>query len=66
MIKQYIRNALAVEMDNWWNGSGVADDRFDVNYPNTFGVGHLGVVRPGETPLTTKNQKMLDIFNIFS
>ena len=57
MIKQYIRNALAVEMDNWWNGSGVADDRFDVNYPNTFGVGHLGVVRPGETPLTTKKSE---------
>lgn len=59
MIKHYIRNALAVEMDSYWNGSGYIDDQFDINYPNTFFTGHLGIVRPGNTPLaTTKSSEV--------
>lgn len=52
MIKHYIRNALAVEMDNWWNGTlEYIDDQFDINFPPTRETGHLGIVRPGDTPL---------------
>nr|WP_203626164.1 WxL domain-containing protein [Lacticaseibacillus mingshuiensis] len=57
IVKTYIHNALSIEMDSWWNGSGVADDQFDINYPNTFGVGHLGVVRPGDDPLKSTNSR---------
>ncbi|MFD1317427.1 lectin-like domain-containing protein [Loigolactobacillus zhaoyuanensis] len=59
MISNYVRNALAIEMDTWWNVSGVADDQFDLGTANTENTGHLGVVRPGDTPLTTKNSSQV-------
>jgi hypothetical protein len=52
-LSNYIQNALSIEMDSYFNNSGVVDDRYDVNEVNG-GNGHLAVVRPGATPLTTK------------
>lgn len=52
-LGNYIQNALSIEMDSYFNNSNVIDDRYDVNEVND-GDGHLAVVRPGDTPLTTK------------
>ncbi|WDF82414.1 SpaA isopeptide-forming pilin-related protein [Lacticaseibacillus pabuli] len=55
MIKNYIRNGLSIEMDDWLNNSNVADDQFDIDLQNTNSNGHLAVVRPGDTPLKSTN-----------
>ncbi|WP_164508223.1 lectin-like domain-containing protein [Lapidilactobacillus wuchangensis] len=65
MIKNYIRNALSIEMDSYFNNSGVADDQFDINMPYNPN-GHIAVVRPGDTPLkSTKSAEVGHLqFNI--
>ena len=58
LISHYIQNALSIEMDSYWSGDRAQfDDMYDYDYPNTKMTGHLGVVRPGETPLTTKTSR---------
>lgn len=55
IVKNYVHNALAIEMDDWWNNiNGKADDGFDLDIPgnvvNPNLVGHIAVVQPRLVP----------------